>query len=277
MLPLELLKATFDALSRDDLDALMLTNVQFRDIVLCDFAKEPLRYFATLIIREHQCYRFDLNTGNKYICEDNDDFMRRMRLARIGELSFPTGFVFDEDIFEVLLPFKKTWRDGKLDAPEKFASTSLFERAFSELFFCHDMYVTTDIQQLSQPFTSLPAVRECTSLDIVEPPSTLTAIDIIEWLNADASSEEPKRLEANHHELGGTVEDLIQLLKTDFIESKTARCYVAKIWVDEYDGNVGRFVNNDTSEDLTISLYATHDLTEAVKVERKPVDLYNGT
>lgn len=127
---------------------------------------------------------------------------------------FPTGFVFDEDIFEVLLPFKKTWRDGKLDAPEKFASTSLFERAFSELFFCHDMYVTTDIQQLSQPFTSLPAVRECTSLDIVEPPSTLTAIDIIEWLNADASSEEPKRLEANHHELGGTVEDLIQLLKT---------------------------------------------------------------
>lgn len=87
MLPTELLKVIFGALSRDDLDAMMLVNVLCRDIVLRDFAEEPLRYFATLNIRAHQRHEFVLAAGDKYSCEDNNDFSRRMRLARVGELS----------------------------------------------------------------------------------------------------------------------------------------------------------------------------------------------
>ncbi|KAH7715685.1 hypothetical protein AAVH_16928 [Aphelenchoides avenae] len=86
MLPLELLKVIFGALSRDDLDVLMLTSTLFHDMVLRDFASEPFRYFATLYIWEHESSRFELTTGNTYDCEDNDDFNRRLRLGRVGVL-----------------------------------------------------------------------------------------------------------------------------------------------------------------------------------------------
>lgn len=88
MLPLELLKVIFGALSRDDLDALLLTNVLFRDVILRDFAKEPLRYIANLEIVGWQTYLFDhpWRTRDCYLCIDNDEFRRRMRLGRVGKL-----------------------------------------------------------------------------------------------------------------------------------------------------------------------------------------------
>lgn len=86
MRPLELLKVIFGALSRDDLDALMLANASFRDIVLRDFAKKPFRYVSTLCIHEYKRYGFVITKGNEYRFWDNDDFSRRMRLARDGSL-----------------------------------------------------------------------------------------------------------------------------------------------------------------------------------------------
>lgn len=86
MPPLALLKVIFGALSRNDLDALMMVNVSFREIVLRDFPNEPFRYFTSLCIDGYQSYRFDLTARNDYLCADNDDFGRRMRLARIGDL-----------------------------------------------------------------------------------------------------------------------------------------------------------------------------------------------
>lgn len=87
MLPLELLKVIFGALSRHDLDALMLVNVLFRDIVLRDFAEEPLRHFPALTICEDLSYEFSLTTGDEHhLCKDDDDFSRRMRHARVGML-----------------------------------------------------------------------------------------------------------------------------------------------------------------------------------------------
>lgn len=85
MLPLELLNVVFGALSRDDLDTLMLTNVLFCDIVQRDFAKEPFRYFAAGL-QVAESYEFGLTMGNYYSCRDNDDFNRCMRLARVGSL-----------------------------------------------------------------------------------------------------------------------------------------------------------------------------------------------
>ncbi|KAH7666414.1 hypothetical protein AAVH_43226, partial [Aphelenchoides avenae] len=91
MVPRELFKVIFGGLSRDDMDALMLTNALFRYIVLRDFAKEPLRYYHTLHIYANQNYDFFdglplLSTTNNYRCEDNDDFSWRMRLTRVGRL-----------------------------------------------------------------------------------------------------------------------------------------------------------------------------------------------
>lgn len=86
MLPLELLKVIFGALTRDDLDALMLTNAVIRDVVLRDFAVEPYRRFASLNILGHRSYAFVLTSGVKYLCEDNDDFGLRMRLGNVGRL-----------------------------------------------------------------------------------------------------------------------------------------------------------------------------------------------
>lgn len=87
MLPLELLKVIFGALTRNDLDVLMLTNVLFRDVVLRDFTKEPFRQFTSLHILAYQSYRFVLTTGHGYLCKENDDFSRRMRLGRVGGLT----------------------------------------------------------------------------------------------------------------------------------------------------------------------------------------------
>lgn len=95
MLPTELLNVILGALSRDDLDALMLTNALFRDVVARDFAKEPFRYFKELNIREYQpytaerayrVYLFTPVTGRTSSCRNDDDFCRRLRLARIGKL-----------------------------------------------------------------------------------------------------------------------------------------------------------------------------------------------
>lgn len=81
MLPLELLKDICGALSRDDLDVLTPANILFRDIVLRDFAEEPLRYFPVLYIHEYRNYYL-----NGYRCVENEDFTRRMRLGRVGTL-----------------------------------------------------------------------------------------------------------------------------------------------------------------------------------------------
>lgn len=86
MLPLELVKVILGALSRDDLDVLMLANASFRDIVLRDFAKEPYRYFAAMKISGHKSYKLGIASDNEYHCDDNDDFSQRMRLVRIGNL-----------------------------------------------------------------------------------------------------------------------------------------------------------------------------------------------
>lgn len=86
MLPPEVLQAVFEALSRDDLDALMLTNVSFCDIVPRDAAKGPFRYFAELNICGPKRYAFVLPTGNEHLCGDDDDFGRRMRLGRVVKL-----------------------------------------------------------------------------------------------------------------------------------------------------------------------------------------------
>lgn len=84
MLPVELLNVVCGALSRDDLDALMLANALFRDIILRDFANGPFRYFKTVCARGHHGYSFVPTKGSKYFCEDNDDFGRRMRFGRAG-------------------------------------------------------------------------------------------------------------------------------------------------------------------------------------------------
>lgn len=56
----------------------------------------------------------------------------------------------------------------------------------------------------------------------------------------------------------------------DFDGSKTARRYVVNVkFVRAYDGQLGRFVNKDTSEALVISHSAA---VHSVKVERKPMD-----
>lgn len=86
MLPLELLKVVFGALSRDDLDALMLASVLFRDIVLRDFVNGPFRHFDILYIDGYQNYGFRLPAGNKYWCRDNDVFSDRLRFGRPGRV-----------------------------------------------------------------------------------------------------------------------------------------------------------------------------------------------
>ncbi|KAH7704857.1 hypothetical protein AAVH_27942, partial [Aphelenchoides avenae] len=223
MLPLELLNVIFGALSRDDLDALMLTNVLFRDIVLRDFAEEPLRYFHRLHIRGQQNYAFEITEGNEELCEDVDEFSRRMRLVRVGGLQqvFLTKKIlfsdtrFDEDIFQVLLPFKDAWRDGRLITQRCTASASVLERAFSELFFCTDIFVDIDLHgEISQPFLSLPAVRECASLYIIRLPIQLTSDEIFEWVYADARSKKPKLLELGEEQLVDDAMDFVGQLMT---------------------------------------------------------------
>lgn len=81
MLPPELLKVIFGALSRDDLDALMLANGLLCDIVLRDFSKEPFRYADSLNIYQGYMLIF---TTDMHRFEDNDELNRRMRLMRVG-------------------------------------------------------------------------------------------------------------------------------------------------------------------------------------------------
>lgn len=96
MLPLELLSVVFGFLSRADLEALMLVNAVFRELVLRNFAAEPFRHFTELCVFEHRYYEFDFTDINSdgttrwqwYISRDDDDFRRRMRLSRVGSLEW---------------------------------------------------------------------------------------------------------------------------------------------------------------------------------------------
>ncbi|KAH7716008.1 hypothetical protein AAVH_16564 [Aphelenchoides avenae] len=71
--------------------------------------------------------------------------------------------------------------------------------------------------------------------------------------------------------LGDRVENLVHEMKTAFIESKAARRYVVKIFVNAYDGPLGHFVNKITSEKLVVR-YVTDPLREYVEAERKRND-----
>lgn len=120
-----------------------------------------------------------------------------------------------QSTFDVLLPHKDDWRDGDISTPWHFASPSLFERAFRELLFCKSMEVIIGVEVVqSQPFLSLPAVRECTSLIISETPSRLAVAEVLEWLDAGTRSNEPKCLVTRSDKLAGGVNDLIQQMKT---------------------------------------------------------------
>ncbi|KAH7704858.1 hypothetical protein AAVH_27943 [Aphelenchoides avenae] len=249
----------------------MLTNVLFRNTVLRDFAAEPLRYFAELTIWDYESYAFGLSTAHKYSCHDNDDFRRRMRLARVGHVVFEDSF-FGEELLEVLLPLKDAWRDGRIETPCMFDSHSLLQRSFSELLFCSDMRVFTDVVgKLRQPFVSLPPVRECASL-FLRTPNPLNVAEMVEWLNLDAHSEGPKELHLGAHGLDGGVENFVQQLKMDFIESKTPRRYTVKVHQCANDRQPSRFLNKNTSEVLSISVCATDVSDRTVVVERKPMD-----
>lgn len=117
--------------------------------------------------------------------------------------------------FEGTYPHKDAWTNGLVDVPGNFASLSLFERSFSQLFFCESLLVETDAQnQLSQPFTSLPAVRQCTSLEILQLSSPLTVAEVLEWLHVEADSGEPKLLKMDEDGLGDRVENLVHEMKT---------------------------------------------------------------
>ncbi|KAH7709812.1 hypothetical protein AAVH_22911 [Aphelenchoides avenae] len=272
MLPLELLNVIFGALSRDDLDTLMLTNVLFRDIVLHDFAEEPLRYFEELTIYDYESYRFNFLAGDTYYTEDNDDFTQSMRLGRVGKVVFEDSF-FCEELFEMLLPLKDAWRLARLETPCNFRSHSVLQRAFSELFFCRDMRLFTNlVGKLREPFVSFPPVRECASL-FLRTPNPVTVAELVEWLNLDAHSKGPKELHVADSGLDGGVENFVQLLKMDFFESKTARRYMVKVHqCAAYDRQPGRFLNKDTSEVMSISLCETDVADRIVAVERKPMD-----
>lgn len=95
MLPLELLRVVFGVLSRADLEVLMLVKAVFRDVVIRDFATEPFRYYIQLQVQRGE-YHFNYTTisadGTKrqqrYNCQDDEDFHRRMRFARIGALRY---------------------------------------------------------------------------------------------------------------------------------------------------------------------------------------------
>lgn len=76
------------------------------------------------------------------------------------------------------------------------------------------MSVITGVDgQLTPPFTSFPAVRECTTLYVLLPPRRLTVAEILEWLAVDARSKQPKRLEMVDMDLGDSVGYLVQQLK----------------------------------------------------------------
>lgn len=122
---------------------------------------------------------------------------------------------FDEKLFEVLLPFADAWRNGYVDVRCGFASPSLLERAYNELLLCKRMFVYVRVDgQLSQPFTSLLAIRECTLLRVLRPPSPLGMEEILVWLNVDARSKEPKRFRLCASALADSIGNLVQLLKT---------------------------------------------------------------
>lgn len=55
----------------------------------------------------------------------------------------------------------------------------------------------------------------------------------------------------------------------DFVEAETSRRYVVKILVDAYGGQVGRIVNDYTSEVLIISHGTDMEWNAYLEVERK--------
>lgn len=149
-----------------------------------------------------------------------------------------SSFPVDEALLQALLPLKDVWRHASVRSPVYFASTSLCERTFNELLFCERMCVFVDIRELgepSQPFMSLRAVRECTSLSIGRPPTPLSAVEIIEWLKADARYSEPKRLGISHWAIRDGVENLVDNLKTvslgehSFLELKYGSSFEADL------------------------------------------------
>lgn len=93
MFPFEVLKDIFGALSRDNLDALMLANSAFLDVVLRDFAQGLFRLVERLTVFGcaplHPNVEFimpSINASNQSVRVDRWEFGRRMALCRVSHL-----------------------------------------------------------------------------------------------------------------------------------------------------------------------------------------------
>lgn len=95
----------------------------------------------------------------------------------------------DDELINALLPIKSSWANAVLDLDCRYASAAVLERAFNELFLCRGMelkFRDTGRFELSQPFFSLTAVRDCTKLEIygkAQYPVEATAL--CEWLHTE--------------------------------------------------------------------------------------------
>ncbi|KAH7715681.1 hypothetical protein AAVH_16924 [Aphelenchoides avenae] len=272
MLPLEVLKVIFGAVSRADLEALMLVNALFRDIVVRDFNKVPLRCIEHLGVYDGHDYEFIFT-----ILSD-----RNYRTRRVNTLTATTPKNLDiglipsvkgEELFNILLPHSEAWRSGRVESPREFATPTLFESVFSELLFCKRMHVATFECPLDRPFLSLPAVRECSELHVERAHRNLTLTEVTEWLNVDSTSSEPRRMRVSSDVCDFVVTDLLHLLKADFAKSKKIVLYrIDYVLYVPYAGDpADNVVNTATSELLDIGFLPLATF-RTIRAERKLIE-----
>lgn len=93
MPPLEVLKDVFGALTRDDLDMLMLVKSAFLNVVRRDFAKGPYRVVLRLKVSNYNnngvqfaFYVPSRTTSQQSVYADSEDFGRWIAFCRIKHL-----------------------------------------------------------------------------------------------------------------------------------------------------------------------------------------------
>lgn len=87
MLPVEVLRAVCGALSRDDLEMLMLVNALFRQLISLAFVQAPFRFVNQLSVSARaNAFQYDDQYASPLIFVETHQLIDRLAHCRLGKI-----------------------------------------------------------------------------------------------------------------------------------------------------------------------------------------------
>lgn len=141
-----------------------------------------------------------------------------MRNSRNGIFSMFWGGrnEVSDELLASMGPLKRKWENARISLPlHCFLSKVDFEFAFTEVFLCKEIRLTSEARFDPQPLMRLHALLQCSKLNIRKLEHSVTVNDIVEWVEREKPKQwdDPLYLEVHSDRVIGGFVGLVDALR----------------------------------------------------------------